>query len=710
MAYLALQVSADETVHIGTEADRIYLSAGFHDPEKSAEQGIYRWTEPNAQLVLPNWGPGRIHLNIQGVEGGPTSRTVSIAVGGSDVALVETQPGQPWTLQAWAVTSSRAPTVTISAPQLVVPGESRALGVLVKEVSIYAPEARVRAWFDLALLGLASVLLYACMLLWFGRYLLALVCGVAVPAVLGPLAVYRDTWMDTVAWVAPLAMSGLLLFGNRVGPGPASTRRRTIYVVVALSAALLLLTMGFLNAFDSDRMYQVVGGFAEYGRPSRYPSLDAFTKYGFGLPLVAVPFYWLGRLGTLFGAAYEPVTRFAVSMTNLPVLAFTCWVLYRASRRFSGVGVALAIAGTYLLATPALNYARTFFSEPVGALLLLGSTLLLVPHAGEHAPTTRRVLYAGMMLGGMVWLKPAFAVFLPLPGLMVLVMAALQARSFNATRGEILRRVFVAGVIFSVGPLIAAAGQVLYNWLRFAPLADAWLRTGYEKEPGFSTPLLVGLEGLLLSPGKSMFLYAPPLLLAPIGMWLMWRGGAYPGRVAVGLIVAHTVMGLIFNATWWAWTGNFAWGPRLVMPLFPLLAWPLASVGEFALAKGRTLLSPRSALLGAWGVLAVMGTVVSIPGALVDFQVYYRLHGLILAGDPGEEFTIYDPSQSPLLEEPRYLLDGLTAAIHRPSLVNVGLPGVWDVLVPGVLVLAAVGLLWLARGLTLNGEKLVGSG
>jgi hypothetical protein len=146
------------------------------------------------------------------------------------------------------------------------------------------------------------------------------------------------------------------------------------------------------------------------------------------------------------------------------------------------------------------------------------------------------------------------------------------------------------------------------------------------------------------------------------------------------------------------------------MPLFPLLAWPLASIGELALAKSRTLLSPRSALLGAWGVLAVLGAVVSIPGALVDFQVYYRLHGLVLAGDPGEEVTIYDPSQSPLLEEPGYLLDGLTAAIHRPSLVDVGLPGVWDVLVPGVLVLAAVGLLWLARGRSVGGESTGGSG
>jgi hypothetical protein len=74
---------------------------------------------------------------------------------------------------------------------------------------------------------------------------------------------------------------------------------------------------------------------------------------------------------------------------------------------------------------------------------------------------------------------------------------------------------------------------------------------------------------------------------------------------------------------------------------------------------------------------------------MVDFQVYYRLHGLLLAGDPGEAATIYDLAQSPLLEEPGYLLNGLTAAIHRPSLASTGMPAIWDWLIPGGLVLLA---------------------
>ncbi len=163
------------------------------------------------------------------------------------------------------------------------------------------------------------------------------------------------------------------------------------------------------------------------------------------------------------------------------------------------------------------------------------------------------------------------------------------------------------------------------------------------------------------------------------------------GRVAALLIVAQTAASLLFNGTWWAWTGNFAWGPRLIMPVVPLLAWELAPVGSVALQRAR---SWRVGLLWLWGALAVAGAAVSIPGALVDFQVYFHEHGLVLAGDPGEPATIYDPSQSPLLQEPGYLLHGLTAAIQRPTLASVGMPPVSDALVPGALTLAAVWLLW----------------
>jgi len=285
----------------------------------------------------------------------------------------------------------------------------------------------------------------------------------------------------------------------------------------------------------------------------------------------------------------------------------------------------------------------------------------------------------------MALLKPAFAIHLAPAGVAALALG------WGAGVRPLLRR----AALFAVGPLLAGLVQVGYNYLRYQGLPNALFRTGYEHEPGFSTPLDVGLAGLLFSPGKSLFLYAPALLLAPLGLWLLARSAGRPGRVAAALIVAQAALSLVFNGMWWAWTGNFAWGPRLIFPVLPLLVWPLAALGARIGVLPRWRAAP---LAGVWAALAVAGAIVSIPGALTDFQVYYHLHGLYLAEDALTGPTVYDLGDSPLLAPLGYLRDGLSAAIYRPSLASLGLPRAWDGIVPAALTLIAAGGAWLAAG------------
>jgi hypothetical protein len=717
-----MRVSAHENVRFGTEADRLYLTDGFYDPESAPEHGSYRWTEPYAQMLLPNWGPGRLHVSISGVGAGTTLSEAVLYIEDKPVNSVTTQPGQPWTVEAWGDSVERDPHVALGGPRLDAPGDGRTLGRLVQSLDIYAPDARAGALLNLGLLAMSALLLYLCLLLWTARPGLALICGVVLPPLYGPFVVYRDRWMGTVVWVAPVMLATLLLLNARVTSmvPKLGARWRSIFAVTTLTAALMLLVMGYtvdyegihFNAFDSERMYQVSAGLAEYGLPTRYPGHETWTKYGFGQPLIAVPFYLLGKVGVALGGDYGPTTRFAVSLTNLLVTALTCWLLYTASKHLASTGVSLAVVATFLLTTPALNYARTFFSEPTGAFLLLAAILLILPQEGKPVPS-RRILLSGLCLGATLVFKPAFAVYIPAVGLAVLWLSFYGSKSkvqdpkstsvirntHYAIRSRLLAGI-KAGALFAVGPILGGIVQIGYNYLRYHDTSNPFFRSGYEREPGFSTPLLEGLWGLLFSPGKSIFLYAPVVILAPVGLWLMYRRGGLAGKVASLLIIASTVASLVFNAMWWAWTGNFAWGPRLIMPVLPLLVWPLASLGSwiahsFGGEQARRLSLARL-LLGMWVVLAGLGAFVSIPGALVDFQVYYRLRGLLEAGQVGEAATIYDPSQSPLLVEPGYFLDGLTAAIHRPTLHQAGMPSIWDTLVPAALVVVAVGAAWLA--------------
>ncbi|HUP27943.1 MAG TPA: hypothetical protein VM409_05865 [Chloroflexia bacterium] len=705
LALMAWRVSGHETVPVGTEADRIYVGDGFYDPEKSPEVGAYRWTQPLAYLELPGWGPGNLHVKISGVGAGNAAGEALLSIAGTPVNHITIKPGERWSVEAWGISGTSNPTVTIEGPRLDAPGDARSLSHLVTSLELFSPDARSRALLNLALLALTGLLLYALLLYWFGNPAFALAAAASVPALFGPLAAFRDAWAGAVAWTAPIILGvllGLTLFRPSWRRSVARGRRPVILATIALTSTLLLLTQGFLNAFDSDRMYQMAAGLAEYGLPTRYPGHATWTKYGFGESLISVPFYLLGKLAALSGGDAEQIERFAVSMTNLPVTALTCLLLYLGSRRFASSGVAVMVAATYLLSTMALNYARTYFSEPAGAALLLLATLLILPGAQNAAPTRKHLLAAGACLGAMILFKPAFLCYWPVAILAVAWQAAREpvAGSYPSKIAWI-RHIVSKLAYLGAGLIAAGAIQLGYNYLRYHDVANGLLRTGYEREPGFSTPLQEGLFGLLLSPGKSLLLYAPVVLLAPVGLWLMYRKHGTEGKLIALIIVAQALVGLGFNARWWAWTGNFAWGPRLILPVLPLVVLPLAAIGAFALER-RPELKPgsgqlrswRTALIAAWVCLAVAGTAISIAGAMVDFQIYYRQYGLLLAGDPGEEVTIYDPGHSPILEETGYLFSGLTAAIHRPALADLGLPHEWDTALPAILVTTACLAAW----------------
>src|SRR4029079_8563529 len=121
---------------------------GFYDPEHSAEHGIYRWTQPLAQLVLPNWGPGRIHVKVQGVAG--AGGEIALKMEGMTLAQESVPPGQEWTLEGWGSALTGSPRVTLESQQYSPLGEGRSLGLLVESLEIYAPDARLRAWLTLA--------------------------------------------------------------------------------------------------------------------------------------------------------------------------------------------------------------------------------------------------------------------------------------------------------------------------------------------------------------------------------------------------------------------------------------------------------------------------------------------------------------------------------------------------------------------------------
>lgn len=432
-----------------------------------------------------------------------------------------------------------------------------------------------------------------------------------------------------------------------------STHSRLPAAIFLLLSGFYLLTMsGHTYSADEETMYAVARGIAEAGRvavvvedgapvAALRPGLDGlgYSPYGVLPSLLALPLYWLGALAAPLGpGAHDYASRLAIGALNAPVTAAAAALLAHWARRLgAGRGWAIALAALYGLGSFAWPYARTFFSEPLAALLLLIAAER-VHAAGEAEGAPRPLFISGLAAGLLLTTRIAAGVALPVIGLYLLwVCWGVWGRS----RLHALRAAFA----WLIGLLPGALLLAWYNLARFGtPLAS-----GYASEAGlFTAPLGEGLYGLLLSPGKGLIWYAPALLLALPGSYSLWRRGGAGGRGAVllgwGLFLSH----LLLYARWGEWQGGGVWGPRFLLPVVaPLLLLAAGVWREDGPQLGSAGL--RRYVLAAALALGLLGFAGNLGGVLLNFGTY------VVAEAPADK--LHSWAGSPLVGHWRVLFE-----------------------------------------------------
>jgi hypothetical protein len=202
---------------------------------------------------------------------------------------------------------------------------------------------------------------------------------------------------------------------------------------------------------------------------------------------------------------------------------------------------------------------------------------------------------------------------------------------------------------------------------------------GYGDE-GFTGNLLVGLAGLLFSPGKSLFLYVPLMLAVPFAVAPFAR--RFPAEAA--LVGALTLITLVQSALWWIWWAGWGWGPRFLVPLLPFLVLLLGVL----LARHRWRL-----LIGV--VLFPLSLAVNMLGVLVDFNVY--LSEITRGSMERESIYLWQPAASPIVAHLRRLdLGEVPVVSFQLSRGDIGFPEpLATILSVGMVVLVLVALLGL---------------
>ncbi len=321
----------------------------------------------------------------------------------------------------------------------------------------------------------------------------------------------------------------------------------------------------------------------------------AYAKAGLGLPIVEMPFVAVA-LGISRVAAVPEAQALAAILSLLNPLLTACTVIavFRLCRSMDcPAPAALSMAVAYSFGTLAWVYAGVDGTEPLQALCLVLALLFLLKYRSERLATSLSA--SGFALAFAVVTKPADAVLVPAFGLYVIAVLRAQRLSLRQAAPALAHFISPLAICFLF--------LVWLNWIRFGSV----LETGYEHD-AFRNHFSSGIYGLVFSFNKGIIFYSPLVLLAPVGIGLMARAH----REEAAMIVLASLSYVSLFAKYAFWGAGWAWGPRYLVPILPLLMVPVARAVDTARVWR---------YLGAG--LFVAGFLVNGVGVLIDGDAYH---------------------------------------------------------------------------------------
>ena len=340
---------------------------------------------------------------------------------------------------------------------------------------------------------------------------------------------------------------------------------------------------------------------------------------------IHVPGAFLQRqIAKVFPAYWQITWRFTSHLAPIVLGTLACVMFFGLCRRL-GVRPIAAAACTVALAfaSSVWVYSRYPYSETLQLVCFTGFFAKLLEV--RKSPTWRQAALLGMWAGLLVNAKPVFLV------------SGLGAGAFLAWE---LRRNWRALLLVSLVSVAAAvpfgAIYLWYNYLRWGSIFS----TGYGLAFAGSTigqasgavagpvgippnvpheTALVGLWGMFMSPGKSIFLYSPPLIVAALGFLRFFRRFRY-----VVLAMVLTILPCLFvHAQMISWAGDFAWGPRYLTFALGVLLLPAGFLIDDLLGLASRV--RRWLSVAALGVVLASGAFVTYLGNAIYWDHYIRI-------------------------------------------------------------------------------------
>ncbi len=275
--------------------------------------------------------------------------------------------------------------------------------------------------------------------------------------------------------------------------------------------------------------------------------------------LLITPLYLPSVLGGL--PADHPIFETLEKFSAAAIVALSAVILYFALRRVTTNSMALAITLIYALATSSLSVSSQALWQHGPSQLALSAALYGALRSRAQASW---LAFTGLSLAFAVICRPTDAlVAAPLA-----VCVALEQR----------RRAY----LLALGGLPPVVFQLVYNYTYFGDPLHSQLGSG---EKFWSTPMLQGLSGLLVSPGRGLLVYSPIYIFSVWALIRSWRrhGDAILRSLSIGALLT-----LLLYSKWFMWWGGYTYGPRLLADLAPMLSFSLYPVRDW-IARNRAV-------------------------------------------------------------------------------------------------------------------------
>ena len=253
----------------------------------------------------------------------------------------------------------------------------------------------------------------------------------------------------------------------------------------------------------------------------------------------------------------------------------------------------------FALGTIALVYTRTFYAEPLLAMLITGAIYLV------FSGSRRNIWFAAVLAALAVLAKPT-GLFVGLALSLYLLLKKTPLRF---------------SVLPELGSCLGMGFYAIYNEARFgSPLT-------FGQPWAFAiSNVPVGFFGQLVSPGLGLLWYSPVVFLGVLGAWQARDSR----RLEVLLIAGLATVFLLLHSVWGYWHEGWSWGPRFLVPVIPAL---MALTGVL---EGKAV----KALL----LLAFLGFLVSAPTFVAYYDRYYEEE---YGQQISERDQRWSPSQAP---------------------------------------------------------------